>query len=44
MKKIKVIILGTGNVSSYAVKALSLRENIEIIGVTNVHSAIQTIR
>ena len=33
MKKIKVIILGTGNISSYAVKALSLRENIEIIGV-----------
>lgn len=33
MEKIKVIILGTGNVSSYAVKALSKRSSIELIGV-----------
>lgn len=33
MKKYRVIILGTGNVSSYAVKALNKRDNMEIVGV-----------
>ena len=33
MKKYKVIVLGTGNVSSYAVRALSARKDMEIAGV-----------
>lgn len=33
MKKLKVVVLGTGNVSSYSVKALHGRPDIEIVGV-----------
>lgn len=33
MKKSKVIVLGTGNVSSYAVRAICKREDMELVGV-----------
>lgn len=33
MEKIKVIVLGTGNVSSYAVKAMQGRKDMELVGV-----------
>jgi hypothetical protein len=33
VKKLRVVVLGTGNVSSYSVKAITGRPDMEIVGV-----------